>query len=65
MSAVSYNSMVVREAKKIKLPTYQSAFVAVVHGGRNHMRISSNDSHNMKTNNGYARKACGGFYKMT
>ena len=46
------------------LPKAAPAHVSTVLGGRQIMRISTNDSHNMKTNQGYGRKACGGFYRI-
>ena len=50
--------------KPLPPPAERSVYISYIKGGRNHMRISNNDSHNMKTNNGYARKANGGFYKI-
>ena len=54
----------VKAVRLLSLPKAQPVHVATVQGGRQIMRISTNESHNMKTNQGYARKACGGFYRI-
>ena len=50
--------------RQYNVKEFKAAHISVIAAGRQHMRIGTNDAHNMKTNNGYARKACGGFYKI-
>ena len=52
------------KVKDLTMPKAEPVFIATIKVGRQHMRISNNDSHNMKTNNGYGRKANGGFYRI-
>lgn len=53
-----------KAVRLLSLPKAQPVHVSTIPGGRQIMRISTNESHNMKTNQGYARKACGGFYRI-
>ena len=45
-----------------KIPAYSGPHIAGFGVDKQHMPVVTNTTHSANTNNGYARKACGGFY---
>ena len=65
--SVTMNTQLMRSVKKErrnvqKLPVYTGPHIAGFAIDKDHMPTVTNHAHSSNTNNGYARKACGGFY---
>ena len=56
-------SQMTRERKVVqKMPEFKGPHVAGYAVDKQHMPVCTNDSHSANTNNGFARKPCGGFF---
>ena len=52
-----------QERKNVqKLPVFTGPHIAGFAVDKQHMPVVTNNAHTSNTNNGFARKACGGFY---